>query len=262
MPAYYTHLYFALQLIDKLPYAPNAVIRLYPDAYRLGALGADILRPMGRTSAELDVAKPFDLFEQSAAHIYESGSKCQLSYMLGMLTHYLLDSRINPYMYYFAERGVPHYFDEGREIVSYDNIKQSIDHHIAHAYLDGQTDALQQEKARTDVIEDIGKLYERAICRVVGHILPAKQIDKLLEQHEWTPSEGYKLPDLDYTNRNHHEWETVRNGNWKTRMSLEELMSKLESIAIKLMRDYMARVRSGDALKEDAFRVNHLGVLL
>ena len=29
MPAYYTHLYFAMLLKDKLPYASNAVIRSF-----------------------------------------------------------------------------------------------------------------------------------------------------------------------------------------------------------------------------------------
>lgn len=261
MPAYFTHSYFALDLIDKLPYASCAVTRLYPDAYRLGALGADVLRSLGRVSAEMDVANPYTLFEQTGGHIYESGSKCQLSYMLGMLTHYLLDSRINPYIYYFAEHGVPHYFDDGKDMMSYEQIRSSIDHHIANAYLDGKRQEIMSFTVREDVLEDIAKLYERAIGGVLGHTLPQKQIQKALSSVEWTNWEGYRLTELDYLNRNHATWETVRNGSWTSTMSLFELLDKLQPIALQLIEDYMGRMRSGYALNRRAFQINHLGVM-
>lgn len=262
MPAYFTHLHFALSLVDRLPYAPNAVIRLYPNAYRLGALGADLLRPMGRTAAEMDVVNPYVLFEEAAKHLYESGSKCQLSYMLGMLTHYLLDSRINPYMYYLAEHGVPYYFEDKRATVRYEDIRASIDHHIVRAHLDGKQEDLIHTAADPSEVEDIAKLYERGICRAVGHYLSAKQVEKCLTEHEWSRWDGTDLTELDYLNRNHAKWETVRNGRWTSTLSLEELLDKLVPLAIKLIDDYMGRVRSGYELNERAFQINHLGVML
>ena len=263
MPAYYTHLYFAMQLKDKLPYASNAVIRLYPAAYRLGALGADVLRPMGRLAAEMDVADPYDLFEQTGAHIYESGSKCQLAYMLGMLTHYLLDSRINPYLHYLAENGVPHYFDDNRDVLGYDEIRSSVDLHVANAYLDGKIEELRRNDITEDVAEDIGKLYERAVCSVVQHAIGQRQVKRCLEEHSLGAEPvGYNLPELDFLNRNKREWETVRNGHWTTNLSLEELLDKLQPIAIGLIDDYMGRVRSAYELNRRAFQVNHLGVLV
>lgn len=262
MPAYYTHLYFAEQLISKMPYAPNAVIRLYPDAYRLGALGADVLRPMGRLSAELDVINPYNLFESTASHIYESGSKCQLSYMLGFITHYLLDSRINPYLYYLSEHGVGYYFEDKSEMLSYEDIRSSVDHHIMRAHLDGRQDAIKVWAVQQDVVEDIGKLYERAVSRVVGHHIEGDAVVKMMEARPFTESKGVLLPDLDYLNRNHRTWETVRNGEWTTDMGIEELLIKLETLALKMIDDYMARVRSALELNQRAFRINHLGVLL
>ncbi|MBO4534391.1 MAG: zinc dependent phospholipase C family protein, partial [Clostridia bacterium] len=243
-------------------YAPAAVVKLYHDAYLLGAMGADLLAPMGRTAAELDVMDPYDLFEQTAAYAYESGSKCQLAYMLGMLTHYLLDSRINPYLYYFAENGVPHYFDEDKEIVTYEDIRASVDYYISQAHLDGKKEELRAFRARPDVVEDLGKLYERAVSRAVGHILPAKEVCACLANPKWSADRGVKMETLDYTNQEGRPWKTVRGGEWISTLPLEELLEKLEPIAVKMIGDYMARVRSGIELNKMAFRVNHLGVLL
>ena len=263
MPACYTHLYFAMQLRDKLSYAPNAVIRLYPDAYRLGALGADVFLPLGRLSAEMDVADPYELFEQTGAHIYESGSKCQLAYMLGMLTHYLLDSRINPYQHYLAENGVGHYFDDQKDMIEYEKIRSSVDLHIANAFLDGKMEELRQNNITEDVADDIAKLYERSVCAVVQHAIQKKQVFKCLQEHDLGPDPvGYNLPELDYLNRNHREWETVRNGQWTSTLSLEELLDKLQPIAIGLIEDYMLRVRSAYELNRRAFQINHLGILI
>lgn len=263
MPGHYTHLYFAMQLKDKLSYAPNAIIRLYPDAYRLGALGADVMAPLGRLAAEMDVAEPYELFEQTGAHVYESGSKCQLSYMLGMLTHYLLDSRLNPYLHYLAENGVGHYFDDGKDVLTFEQIKDSVDLHIANAYLDGKLEELRRNDVQADVAEDIAKMYERAVCAVVQHAIGQKQVYKCLTEHDIGPvPAGYNLPELDYLNRNHREWETIRNGQWTTRLSLEELLDKLQPIAIRLIEDYMMRTRSAYELNRRAFQVNHLGILL
>ena len=258
---YYTYLYFAEKLRDSLPYAPAAVVKLYHDAYLLGAMGADVLAPLGWTAAEMDVIDAYELFEQTAAYIYESGSKCQLAYMLGMLTHYLLDSRINPYLYYFAETGVPHYFDDDKEIVPYEDIRASVDYYISQAHLDGKKEELRAFRARKDVVEDIGKLYERAVCRAVGHILPAKEVDKCLSEPKWGEDRGVKMEELDYTNRECRTWKTVRGGEWTSNLSLEALLGKLETLAIKMFDDYMARVRSGIELNKMAFQVNHLGVL-
>lgn len=262
MPDYYTHLYFAISLADHLAYAANAVTRLYPDAYRLGALGADVLRPLGRTAAEMDVADAYELFEQTGAYIYESGSKCQLAYMLGMITHYLLDSRINPYLHYLAENGVPHYFDDGRDMLSYTQIKSAVDLHVANAYLEDKRSQYREVHVAEDVADDIAKLYERAVCRVVQHAMPHKQVKKCLSEWQAGPEpEGYNLPELDYLNRNHLAWETVRNGSWQSTLSIEELLEKLRALAIHLIDDYMGRVRSGYALVRKAFVVNHLGIM-
>lgn len=263
MPGYYTHLYFAMQLKDKLPYASNAVTRLYPEAYRLGALGADVLLPLGRTAAEMDVADPFELFEQTGAYIYESGSKCELAYMLGMMTHYLLDSRLNPYLHYLAENGVPHYFDDQKDVLTYDQIRASVDLHVANAYLDGKREAYARNAISDEEAEDIAKLYERAVCGVVQHAIGQKQVKKCLMEHTVGPvPEGYNLPELDYLNRNHRQWDTVRNGQWTSELSIEELMERLEPIAMGLIEDYMGRVRSAYELNRRAFQINHLGIMM
>lgn len=265
MLGYYTHLYFAQVIKDKMSYAGGAVTRLYPDAYRMGALGADVLSPIGRTAAELDVANPYDLFEETAVHIYGSGSKCQLSYMLGMLTHYVIDSRVNPYLYYMAENGVPHYFDEGRDMLTYDEICASVDLHVANAYLEGKTPEIRKEacKIQADVAEDIAKLYERAVCRVVQHAMNRKDVERCLTEAKLGEEpRGCNLPELDYLNRNHRTWETVRNGQWTSQFSFDELLKRLEPMTLRMVDDYMSRVRSGYELNRRAFQINHLGIMV
>lgn len=265
MATYYTYSYFARNLINYLPPAALAVVKLYPQAYQLGALGADVLHPLGRLSAELDVANPYLLFEQTGAHIYESGSKCQLAYMLGMLVHYLLDSRINPYLYYFAEHGVPHYFDDGKDMMSYEQITSSVDCHIVNAYLDGDPTRVRDIAMDEDVLDDIAKLYERAISQVVGHTLQRKVIQRQLATIDWPDPEGYRLTELDYLNRNHRVWETVRNGNWTSTISFVELLVNLRKYALPLVDLYMGRVRSKYQLLPAAsnpFQLSHLGILV
>ena len=265
MSTYYTYSYFARNLVNYLPPAALAVVKLYPRAYQLGALGADVLHPLGRLSAELDVANPYVLFEQTGAHIFESGSKCQLAYMLGMLVHYLLDSRINPYLYYFAEHGVPHYFDDGKDMMSYEQIASSIDCHIINAYLDGNPTVVHDVIPDDDVLDDIAKLYERAVSHVVGHPLQRKTIQRQLTAIEWPVVEGYRLTELDYLNRNHRQWETVRNGNWTSTIGFVELLESLRKVAPSLVDLYMGRVRSKYELmppNSNPFQLSHLGVLV
>ena len=121
MARHFIHYYFSQKLTENASYALSAIFKLYPDAYLLGRLGADLF-PTEHT-ARLAAADPIQLFGVTARHIFTSGSKCKLSYMLGLLSHYALDRILNPYLSYFAANGVAGYFGGKVETISREEIE-------------------------------------------------------------------------------------------------------------------------------------------
>lgn len=261
MAGYFMHVYFAERIARKLPIGSSSVIKLYPDAYRLGTLGADLLYPIQRTEAEMDVADPFILFENTADYIFGSGSKCQLSYMLGMLVHYLLDSRINPYFHYLEENGVPHYYDAEKTSLTCEQISDGLDYYYLNAYLRDQKDEILDFKPRKEVVLDIASLYSHVISTIIGHSIDEDKIISCLSKPLLKDLDTIDMLSLDVANTKNRSWKTVRNGDWTTNMSIVELFDKIEPIALKMISDYMDRARSGVELNRKAFRVNTLGVL-
>lgn len=261
MAGYFMHIYFANRITEKLPIGSSSVIKLYPDAFRLGVLGSDLLFPIQRTEAEMDVADAFTLFENTADYIFGSGSKCQLSYMLGMVVHYLLDSRINPYFYYLAENGVPHYYDSQKTSLECDQIADGLDFYYLNAHLRDKKDEILSFKPRKDVVLDIASLYSHVISTIIGHSIDEDKIISCLAKPLFKELESIDMLTLDIANTKNRSWKTVRNGEWSTNMSIEELLDKIEPIAIKMIADYMDRARSGVELNKKAFRINTLGVL-
>lgn len=261
MAGYFMHVYFADRIAQKLPIGSSSVIKLYPDAYRLGVLGSDLLFPIQRTEAEMDVADAFTLFENTADYIFGSGSKCQLSYMLGMLVHYLLDSRINPYFHYLAENGVPHYYDSTKTSLDWEQIEDGLDYYFLNAHLREQKEEILNFKPRKDVVLDIASLYSHVIPTVIGHTIDEDKLIACLCNPLMKNLDTIDMLTLDVANTKNRSWKTVRNGQWTTNMSVAELLDKIEPIAIKMISDYMDRARSGIELNKKAFRVNTLGVL-
>ncbi|NCA66677.1 MAG: hypothetical protein EOM87_01285 [Clostridia bacterium] len=260
MPGYYTHFYFSNMLIEQLPYAARSVIDLYPDAYRLGSLGFDILRPMGRLRAELDYKHIYGLFEKTSKYIFESGSKSQLAYMLGELTHYMLDSRMNPYIYYILEKGVPVYFGEERDFLTIEQIRDSIDIHIEKRLLNDKF-YITEMRPEPEMVSDIAEMFEKAVSEIVGYKVRGAIVESCMLSIKAPKLKPYELARYDYMNRQKKEWEPVRNDDWKTDMSVEELFEKLLPVVNKTIDNYMSSVRSGDTLDKNWFFINYLGIL-
>ena len=125
MARHFIHYYFSQNLTENASYALSAIFKLYPDAYLLGRLGADLFPTEHK--ARLAAADPIQLFGVTARHIFTSGSKCKLSYMLGLLSHYALDRILNPYLSYFAANGVAGYFGGKVETISREEIEIGVD---------------------------------------------------------------------------------------------------------------------------------------
>ena len=61
MPRHFIHYYFSQKITEDAAYALSAILKLYPDAYLLGSLGADLF-VSSEHKARLDAADPVQLF--------------------------------------------------------------------------------------------------------------------------------------------------------------------------------------------------------
>lgn len=260
MPNYYTHFYFADKLMTELPYASRSVVDLYPDAYRLGAFGVDILKSLNRLRSKLDYKYIYEFFETTCNYVYHNGSKCQLAYILGMAAHYIADSRINPYIYYILENGVPGYFGADKGFMDIISIRNSIDAHIEKKIPEKQLKSMREEPLG-EVVEEIGELFENAVSEVVGYKIKCGKIKNCMSSLKIPAPKPYKLELYDYLNRQKNSWFKVRNTDDTSNMTFMELIDKIIPSAIKVIDNIMSRVRSGEALEKSQFSLNYLGIL-
>lgn len=261
MPGSYVHLYFADRILRHLSIGSASVVNLYPDAYKLGALGADVFDDVGRLHAEMDVTSAYDLFNECGAYIYTTGLKTQLSYCLGMLTHYVLDSRLTPYVMYLVENGAPHYYDEGRTSLTKQEIIAGLDYYVARAYLSEILDKLTHFEVKKIVADDVADLYENAVFHSVRHSIDPEKITHSLFDLDLSEKKPVDMLNVDYMNTREREWATVRNGEWTTNMSIDTFFEKMEPIVLKLIDDFMARARSSVELNKKAFVVGFTGII-
>lgn len=261
MIGFYTQIYFASNVIEKLPLGSSQVIKLYPDAFRLGVLGANVFEGLGNIKSEMDCLHGYDLFASTAEYILSSGSKCQLSYMLGMICHYLLDSRLNPYIYYLAENGVKHYFDDGISVLEPKQIGASIDYYVRCAYMLSRMEETKEFMPRDFVVDDIVSLYTNSINpNCLGYVVEESELKRCFKNYSFVDPIPTDMLTNDFMNTNHNSWEQIRNERLVTSVSIEQLMRKIEPIALKMIKDYMGSARSGLPLTRKAFIINANGV--
>lgn len=257
MPRHFTHYLFSQKLTDALPYASSSIVKLYPDAYLLGSLGADLFRSEHRE--RLDAADPLQIFGVTARHIYMNGSKCQLSYMLGYITHYALDRIANPFVDFFAANGVHQYFGGKVETVSREGIEIGIDRHVIRDYL-GMDAALAicgALKTRNIVLDEISELYTDVLNDLSDICLSTRKTRALLENVSPDIPLAEGMGRLDYMNRENHDWTDV--AKKKFTLSMDEILEEERETACYLLDEYMAMARSNKEADAKAFSLNGRG---
>ena len=258
MPRHFIHYYFSNKLTEDMSYALSAIVKLYPDAYLLGSLGADLFRE-GEYKGRLDGADPVQLFGVTARHIFKNGSKCQLSYMLGAVTHYALNRVLNPFVSYFAANGVAGYFGGKIETVSAKEIEIGIDRHIIRDYL-GTERALELcgvLKTRKEVLSEITDLYVDILNDLSDIYMPSRKVHQMLADVSPDIPLAEGLGRLDYMNREGREWTNLQKE--KSNLSVDELLSAEEESAYRLLEEYMAMARSNKSPDESKFALTGLG---
>ena len=257
MPRHFAHYWFSKKLTENASYALSAIVKLYPDAYLLGSLGADLF--VGEHRSRLDVADPIHIFGVTARHIYTNGSKCQLSYMLGMTAHYALDRVANPFTKYFAEKGVCQYFGGKVEKISREEIEIGIDRHIIRDHL-GMESALEIVgglQTRKAVLEEITTLYTDVLNDLADIYMNSHKAFALLKSVAPDIPLAEGLGRLDYMNRENHEWFDAEQK--KSNQSMDEILAGEEEIAYALLEEYMAMARSNKEPDPKLFTINGLG---
>lgn len=258
MARHFIHHYFSQKITENASYALSAILKLYPDAYLLGSLGADLF--VGTEyKTRLAAVNPLQLFGVTARHIYTNGSKCRLSYMLGLLSHYALDRVLNPYLSYFAENGVAGYFGGQIETVSRDELEIGVDRHIIRDYL-GMEKALTlvgNLNTRKQVLEEIADLYVNVLNDLFDIRLNVHKTYAMLEgiRPDIPLAEG--LGRLDYMNRENREWRNAQDE--KLTLSVDEILMGEQETAYFLLEEYMAMARSDKTPDETKFALNGLG---
>lgn len=259
MPRHFIHYYFSKKLTEDMSYALSAIIKLYPDAYLLGSMGAELF--LGTEYKERwDAADPVQFFGVSAHHIFTNGSKCQLAYMLGVTSHYALDRVANPFVAYFAANGVAGYFGGKEETVSKKEIEIGIDRHIIRDYLtvDKALEIVGGLHTRKAVIEEIADLYQDVLNDLSDVYLSRHRVISMLEgvSPDIPLSEG--LGRLDFMNRENREWRDLMGE--RSTLSLDEILEKERETSYALLEEYMAMARSNKTPDESKFALNGLGV--
>ncbi len=107
MPAMYAHDTFGLKAARELPFSVKKLILQYPQLFRAGLQGPDILffynpfteHPIGNIGRRLH-KKTARSFLENAREIWKEGGKSpsQAAYLLGFLCHFMLDSACHPYI--------------------------------------------------------------------------------------------------------------------------------------------------------------------
>lgn len=144
MPSLLTHNFFALDLLDTI--GDGSCLKSYPSCFRLGAQGPDplffsslipftkafsIRAIKGRYGSKLHKLDGTKLFKELFKRYDEiediSSKDIFMSFILGQLTHFVLDSTCHPYVYYFTG------FDK--------NSKLSGKLHYSHAHFEARIDS-------------------------------------------------------------------------------------------------------------------------
>ncbi|MBR2636739.1 MAG: zinc dependent phospholipase C family protein [Oscillospiraceae bacterium] len=107
MPSLYAHDVFGRKVAARLPFSEKKAILQFPQLYRLGLQGPDILffynpfqkNPVGREGSAIH-HRPARVFFEHAREKWIAGGKRpeQLSYLMGFLCHFMLDSSVHGYI--------------------------------------------------------------------------------------------------------------------------------------------------------------------
>ncbi len=190
MADFLTHKMFGELVGKQAPFSVQDVASQYPEAFRWGFQGPDILfyrqlwkegGPFHHLGNRMHSELIDAMFDAMACHIRrQSGSKQEvlLAYFYGFLCHYGLDSEIHPYVYSLQKKGVEK--------------NPGINPGVIHCQIETDIDAALYARWEGKNITEfhpyvghhlpdgqkwiIGELYETVFLEVYGEVLPAAEV--------------------------------------------------------------------------------------
>lgn len=170
MPAAYAHYVFGKNVYKRLPAPVKQVIRENREAYLLGLHGPDLLfyyypvckNRINRLGSRMHHQIASDFFMESRRRYQERPSYVLLSYLLGFICHYTLDSECHSYISdYMEEYKVSHSAIEtelDRALLKKDGKDPVRYHYTRHLHRDADTEA-----AIASVLKVTEKQVDRSI---------------------------------------------------------------------------------------------------
>lgn len=301
MPNLITHYYFANELKKSLSGKALETIEKEPEAFNLGAMGPDFLFTLRELGAAerlypntMQYTNTFEVFDLTAKYLRENPNDIQLSYILGVLCHYVADFHTHPFVNFFVEKVHSKHLPLNQQSNIHGLIELAIDSHICEEKYNLPSHKFKAGmicKAKKNVRIEIGRLYENVINKIFGYETKAKKFatafyltqlfmwftvdkhnfkKKIFDKFEqikggkkkltglMRPPEGFGT--IDYMNRNKIAWLKVRNGQETSNESIDELFERASKSAIRYINNYIDYIDGKKPLDRKDFAVNYEGV--
>lgn len=301
MPNQITHFYFGQSAAGGLSDKAKEIILKYPGAYRVGSIGPDfmfVLREIGkgyseRYANEMQYLRMYEVFNACSDYIRAYPSECLISYMLGLINHYVIDSRAHAYVNFWVEEVMPKHYPGNMQTSLHGLLEAALDEIVLTEYMcvNPRTYNIAKDIKPTRYEKDkIAELYTGAINNVIGFEVSEKTIKRAInltifffrmlgdkhgrkkrffnyledrrgikKQMSSLIRPPYLLGEFDYMNRDHKKWRIVRNRPELTDESFDELMEKCAEAFKRYVEKFLDSLE-GKPLNVKDFKVNYEGV--
>ncbi|MCL2630575.1 MAG: zinc dependent phospholipase C family protein [Firmicutes bacterium] len=300
-----THVYTGTQVFEGMPHALQNEIKRYRDAFLFGNVGPDFLlflRELGTKSGYLfnrvQYSKAYEVFCALADYIAETESVIAKSYVLGLLCHYVMDTQLHPFVYFFCEEGFLKELPTEQKQGTHQLIENALDSFVVTELM-GLKHANAYDCSRKDfkpcraVRREVGRIYNKVVAPILGvpvskfHVKLAIKgtrfsmrffTDKSGRKREYfskkeagslvlgkkrlrnmyRPPEFYQ--ELDFLNFNGAPFRKVRNQEETSTLSAPEIVKETFELCQKYIARFVSAINKTAPLNKTDFRINYEGI--
>lgn len=303
MPNIISHLEFAKEVEARLSDECKKAVEADKHAFLLGSLGPDFLFALreigskfGNFANRMHLSNVFKAFEAAAKRLQTVDSPSELSYMMGVTCHYVMDYNLHPIVFYLIEEvlgkdiraemqgsihgliesawdtyyieergGYPSAagYDPSEDLVMPDKTLNA----IADMYLTTMKDMFGFPDITKRLLKKSFRMTRLFLVLSVDKHGTRKKILTWLEENLHThkkatplfrPSEGYGK--IDYFNAERHPFYVVRGEPATSTATVYEALEKCLTLAPQYVQAFYDAVKKGTPLNPTLFEVNYEGV--
>lgn len=301
-----THVYFAREVEKLLPSGLKGITEKYPAAYTIGSIGPDflfVLRELKDDAArycnQMQYCNTYEVFTSIRDYLRTTKNPEALSYVMGLMCHYVLDFNIHAFVNYFVEEGVYKTVPGCQQQGIHAFIENALDDYISRERLHYKDSNLyrpsKELKTSGRTRRVISNIYINAINKIIGFdVVPWKfsfsifltrfAIWFVTDKRGWKRKlfgwkEGKKdyagkksvrnlmrPPECndaeDFLNLKKVPYRKVRNLDGTDNMTAVELMDTAVKQAADYIVSFWESVKTGAPLDPEAYLINYEGVKL